>query len=115
MPPANDRLSSPLSRLEVEPLPAIPLSERSAYNASSGFPLCLSVKRAPVAQRTERVASDHQVAGSIPAGRAILLGPRVELVSRIGQFECRVASIPGERGGLSSWLERARTGLGTHE
>jgi hypothetical protein len=28
------------------------------------------VKRAPVAQRTERVASDHQVAGSIPAGRA---------------------------------------------
>ena len=37
---------------------------------SSRFPLYLSVKRAPVAQRTERVASDHQVAGSIPAGRA---------------------------------------------
>ena len=37
---------------------------------SSTFPLCVSVKRAPVAQRTERVASDHQVAGSIPAGRA---------------------------------------------
>ena len=46
------------------------LSERCAYNASSSSPLCLSVKRAPVAQRTERVASDHQVAGSIPAGRA---------------------------------------------
>ena len=37
----------------------------------SSIPLGLSVKRAPVAQRTERVASDHQVAGSIPAGRAI--------------------------------------------
>jgi hypothetical protein len=42
------------------PLPAIPLSERSAYNAPSGFPLWLSVKRAPVAQRTERVASDQK-------------------------------------------------------
>jgi hypothetical protein len=40
-------------------------------NALSGFPLSLSANRAPVAQRTERVASDHQVAGSNPAGRAI--------------------------------------------
>src|SRR5262245_43403192 len=36
------------------------------------IPLYLSVKRAPVAQWTERVASDHQVAGSNPAGRATL-------------------------------------------
>jgi len=38
----------------------ISVGERCAYNALSSFPLCLSVKRAPVAQRTERVASDQK-------------------------------------------------------
>ena len=61
----------------------ISVGERCAYNALSSFPLCLSVKRAPVAQRTERVASDHQVAGSIPAGRAIFLSDIAEGLSGV--------------------------------
>ena len=52
------------------PTPSTFRSLSAGVRRSLGFPLCVSVKCAPVAQRTERVASDHQVAGSIPAGRA---------------------------------------------
>ena len=64
---------------------------------SLGFPLCVSVKCAPVAQRTERVASDHQVAGSIPAGRAKLIGPsrtRYRSPSAVTRGHCHPASDP---------------------